>query len=541
MYGVKGLSKQNWEVGSHLKSPEEVRPRFLFGAKLGFLFVHAAGRASLARAAPVALDQFLEDVDLGADCVFDPPVQVMRDYARLRRREEEEYIERKVGQHSSATAQVDATALWRKATAGGEAEADDDHEAIKLNAIAMKQRVKIPLSESSVLEAHGTLLSSGSRTAGALGLNLEHTFSQNAQVSVSSTFSPGSSLIGFRGWRKLSTHAEGLMDLKFPLSSDPSLEFALSRILTRKGIVGTASWRVAPFPSYRATVRHAEEEQNWLTSVQFSQTKAELTGSVMRKLSKKLSASGTSSAWVEHANPGFNLQALLHYRVSHLSSAGVGFNVGSSGAALCFQYVRHGQKINLPIRFAAELSPASIAVGLALPVVLAYVSKLLIFDPIAERKEKKRLERVRREREEHIRLQKEKAESYRQLMEEKVLQKREEEEAKNGLVIVHATYGKLPDKTRQPDIAVNEAEGEQNPFQIDVSTPLQFLVENSQLHLHPQAKSGLIGFYDPCPGEDKHLEVIYLFKNKIHRCIIHDLEPLRIPLQSHLENQLDTE
>lgn len=27
MYGVKGLSKQNWEVGAHLKTPEEVRQR----------------------------------------------------------------------------------------------------------------------------------------------------------------------------------------------------------------------------------------------------------------------------------------------------------------------------------------------------------------------------------------------------------------------------------------------------------------------------------------------------------------------------------
>jgi DnaJ homolog subfamily C member 11 len=459
----------------------------------------------------------------------------MRDFARLRRREQEDYIEKMVGQHSTVTAQVDATALWRGA------DGNEDSEDAKLTAIVMKQRIKVPLGEQDTLEAHGTLLASGTKAGGSLGLNLEHAFSPNSHVSVNSTFSPGASLVGFRGWRKLTPHSEGLIDLKFPIGGEPSLELVTSRILTKRGVVGTAAWRVAPSPSYRVDVRHSEDERSWSTAVQLGQTKAEVSASLMRKWSKKLSGSGSSSAWIENASLGFNVQAMLLYRVSHLSSAGIGFNLGSSGAALCLQYVRHGQKVNLPIRFADQLSTASLSVALLLPAALAYLSKLLIFDPISERKQLKKLERLRREREEHIRQQKEKAESYRQLMEDKVAQKREEEEGKNGLVIVHAIYGKLPDKSKQPDPAANEAEGEQNPFAIDVSIPLQFLVENSQLHLHPQSKAGLIGFYDPCPGEDKHLEVIYLFKNKIHRCITHDLDPLRIPLQSHLENQLDTE
>jgi len=43
---------------------------------------------------------------------------------------------------------------------------------------------------------------------------------------------------------------------------------------------------------------------------------------------------------------------------------------------------------------------------------------------------------------------------------------------------------------------------------VDVTIPLQNLVENSRLQLPSEiTKSGLPGFYDPCPGGDKKLKV----------------------------------
>jgi len=101
----------------------------------------------------------------------------------------------------------------------------------------------------------------------------------------------------------------------------------------------------------------------------------------------------------------------------------------------------------------------------------------------------------------------------------------------DGLVIVHASYGKLRnrDEANATGNAMNEDEND--PFVVDVTMPIQFLVENSQLHIPTSTKSNLVGFYDPCPGEDKHLEVIYLFRNKLHRVVVHDSQPLRAPVQ----------
>jgi len=69
--------------------------------------------------------------------------------------------------------------------------------------------------------------------------------------------------------------------------------------------------------------------------------------------------------------------------------------------------------------------------------------------------------------------------------------------------------------------------------QVEVTIPLQNLVVNSQLIIHGNPKN-LEGFYDPCLGEEKELTVRYLYKNKMHECVIPDSEQLAIPKRDHL-------
>lgn len=43
------------------------------------------------------------------------------------------------------------------------------------------------------------------------------------------------------------------------------------------------------------------------------------------------------------------------------------------------------------------------------------------------------------------------------------------------------------------------------------------------------SQSELPGFYDPCVGEEKSLQIDYIFSGINHRIVIKDNEPLRIP------------
>jgi DnaJ family protein C protein 11 len=73
---------------------------------------------------------------------------------------------------------------------------------------------------------------------------------------------------------------------------------------------------------------------------------------------------------------------------------------------------------------------------------------------------------------------------------------------------------------------------------IDVTIPLQYLVEDSQLHLHDGSKAHLLGFYDPCIGEDKQLYIRYLFHDKLHEVTIDDSDVLGLPLACKLHKWL---
>lgn len=69
----------------------------------------------------------------------------------------------------------------------------------------------------------------------------------------------------------------------------------------------------------------------------------------------------------------------------------------------------------------------------------------------------------------------------------------------------------------------------------DVTIPLNFLVtEAGQLKLHDGIKkSGIMGFYDPCPGDPKLLLVEYTFHGHKYKVMVDDYEALLIPQDIH--------
>jgi len=131
------------------------------------------------------------------------------------------------------------------------------------------------------------------------------------------------------------------------------------------------------------------------------------------------------------------------------------------------------------------------------------------------------------------------AESAVKLMILTVTRKIAQEEAKRGLIIVYAKYGNLEKDDAQElvpnkvPVLVGTEKKEEFPPAIDVTVALQNLVEDSKLHLHPGSKSSLLGFYDPCVGEDKQLYIRYLFKDRMHEVKIDDTDAIGLPLESH--------
>ena len=71
---------------------------------------------------------------------------------------------------------------------------------------------------------------------------------------------------------------------------------------------------------------------------------------------------------------------------------------------------------------------------------------------------------------------------------------------------------------------------------MDVTVPVQSLVESGRLTFFEGSKADLAGFYDPCAllhDEQKHLLIRYSYQNSIHQVLLQDEEGSKIPKTAH--------
>ena len=67
---------------------------------------------------------------------------------------------------------------------------------------------------------------------------------------------------------------------------------------------------------------------------------------------------------------------------------------------------------------------------------------------------------------------------------------------------------------------------------VDVTVPVQCLVESGRLTFYDGSKADLAGFYDPCAllhDEQKHLLIRYFYQNVIHQVLLPDEDALKVP------------
>ena len=71
---------------------------------------------------------------------------------------------------------------------------------------------------------------------------------------------------------------------------------------------------------------------------------------------------------------------------------------------------------------------------------------------------------------------------------------------------------------------------------VDVTVPVQCLVESGRLTFFDGSKADLAGFYDPCAllhDEQKHLIIRYSYQNATHQVLLPDEDALKVPKTAH--------
>jgi DnaJ family protein C protein 11 len=146
-----------------------------------------------------------------------------------------------------------------------------------------------------------------------------------------------------------------------------------------------------------------------------------------------------------------------------------------------YRLTRANHSFSAPILLHSNPSPSFVMWSAIVPVAFSLMLKILVLDPRERRKRAKKLRFLREKNVSLMKERKKEAEEAMSIMKDFVDRRREVEESHKGLIIVEAYYGNLGvDKERLKDTEF--------PPIINVTLPLQSLVQDSQLHLHNTTK-----------------------------------------------------
>lgn len=185
-----------------------------------------------------------------------------------------------------------------------------------------------------------------------------------------------------------------------------------------------------------------------------------------------------------------------------------------------------------PIYIARELSSHSLLFGAALPSLCGLLLHNFVLQPYHRWQRQCAVEDLRQKSKTLIEQQRQEALMVILLMEPFFERRRQQEIDAAGLVISRATY----EPASPMGSPLDERKLAETPeLVLDVTVPLQLLVEDSHLVLPSGTKSRLLGFYNVALGAPKVLRIHYSFRGATHTAIFLDTQPVMLPLRSHLE------
>ncbi|WVQ99858.1 hypothetical protein IAU59_007001 [Kwoniella sp. CBS 9459] len=202
------------------------------------------------------------------------------------------------------------------------------------------------------------------------------------------------------------------------------------------------------------------------------------------------------------------------------------------GIIMKVRFNRLGQRISLPILLSERLDPKILLFSTIIPALSYAGLYRYVILPNKQRRLHNRIKELREENKEFIVQKRNEALEVVGLMERNVQSKVNAERERNGLVIISAHYGLASLFTPRGFKASEKDEHEEEI--IDVTIPIQALVQDGKLYIPGgKGKFNILGFWDPCIGEQKKLRVRYLFRNKLHEVTVDDVGALRAPVKTH--------
>jgi len=466
------------------------------------------------------------------------PEQMREEYSRHSAKKAVAEMERKLGLRGVLQASVSAEGVLQKYLqpdiVSAPIKGKRRRRTQTLQSMLLSERFKTSISKKDSAELQGFMKADQGEGSCAVSLALERRFSTRS--SLKAVMEMGIGMIprplALSTSRLLSANSTGKMSLQFSEAYN-ELRCSVSRTLS-ESTLGKIQYIIGG-PQTGVKLRGVRTGKDSLVAGTFWAGFGVYSLSVAGQ--KRLSRKTTVSVNASLGQGSIDVALGANRRISERSGFSCQCVLSSMrGVILKLGLDRLGQEFSVPIILSKELTYRSLCAGTVVPAVFGAMFKTLWLRPRKAARRRRKLERERQANAEQISKARREAQTDVELMRFAVNRKRQMEESRGGLIIIKAIFGNIPPLNRRE--AANADATDDWPTEmettVEVTVPLQYLLEDSKLQLFNSAKSGLPGFCDPAPGEEKQLYVLYRFKGRLHEVIIGDRQPLLMPLERDL-------
>lgn len=454
------------------------------------------------------------------------PAEIREEYERLAREREERRMQQKTNPRGNITININATEIFNRY--------EDDYDdgslfpAIEVSGMSMSQSIEAPLSRTDTATLSGNLQLQNGVGGGNFLLSGRRLINKGwFEVDCGAGSGP---VLAVKGSRNLTNRVflNGGTTINFRQNAViPGIAGTLA-IQLDKHTVGYLTYNAGLQSSMTTTIEHNTDRYNYNLSATLGIPHCYITASYTRKLVEQQIKLRVA---LKGGTFGFLAEYGAEKKVSKYSSVVASVSCGvPTGVTLKVKIIRSTQTYLFPIHLSEEIIPAAIFYATVTPLLTYFVLKKMLIDPMNEAAKQRNIEKVKETNRARMAEKRRGAESAIALMGAMYERIRNEEQRRQGLVIVAALYGKF---AQDENVAAEQRDEmgfiQHNPNVIDVKIPLQCLVKESRLALYGKTKSELPGFYDPCFGEEKLLRVDYEYRNGSFSVTVADNEDLTIP------------
>lgn len=451
------------------------------------------------------------------------PSELMEEYEKLRELWEERSFIQKCMPTGNFRMDVDATSLI-----------DENYgfksRSVSIEKISMDQSVDAAITKSSIGQVSGILSApSNGKLFGVLRFSLMHFYTNQNWIKGSVLFgsTPG---LGFEGYHVINDAMYLTGQSTFAMTQEGHVRLGASTSVHRR-LSDSTTGTITIYDLGNATTVKLTHQISATCSASAEATVREADSHVKGALTYQPIPHYLLKAGVKAGTKGVNVSYGIEHDVDKITTIGSTVHVGpSQGVVLSLKLTRASMSFSAKIKLSDFVGVAALFYATSLPLVIYGCVRSVAILPMLRKEWEKEIKVKKSEKAKEVLEKKKTAEAAVELMQETVERVVNTEQAKHGLLIVEAWYGKLFDHQAVDDAIHNMI---QEPKVIDVRIPLQCMVADSKLILRETSKAIIPGFYDPCIGERKFLRVKYEFRGVPHEVTVKNSEPLIIPRMSH--------